>query len=160
MKDRQASGTALFIAAALVLMADDPACAGLVSAASAELSKRVLAAYSPASRGLLKLLGRSWVYRIASLAEQLTIPGILWHYGLRKKCIARLADEAPRGGILQVIILGAGFDALGMELHREFADARFWEIDHPATQRCKKSVLNLGEVRGIRFIATNLASAG
>jgi methyltransferase (TIGR00027 family) len=160
VKDRQASATALFIAAALVLMAEDPACANLVSAASAELSKRVLATYSPASRGLLKLLRRSWVYRIAALVERLTIPGILRHYALRKKCIAQLASEALRGGISQVIILGAGFDALAMELQREFADARFWEIDHPATQRCKKSVLGSDEVKGIHFIATNLASRG
>jgi methyltransferase (TIGR00027 family) len=160
VKDRQASATALLIAASLVLMDKNPAYAGAVSTVSAELSARVLASYSPASRCFLKLLGRSWFWRITDLLERLTIPGILRHYALRKKCIAQVAREAIGDGISQIVIVGAGFDALVIDLHRTFTDVRFWEIDHPATQRCKQSVLNSADVPAIHFIATDLSLAG
>src|SRR5437763_16939702 len=122
-------------------MDKNPAYAGAVSNASAELSARVLASYSPVSRCFLKLLGRSWFWRITDLLERLTIPGILRHYALRKKCIAQVAREAIDEGISQIVILGAGFDALVVDLHRRFDNARFWVIDHTAIQRCKQSVL-------------------
>ena|SRR6266487_378112 len=160
MKDEQASATALLIAAGLVLMDKNPAYAGAVSTASADLSARILQSYSPASRRLLKLVRCSWFWRTAAVFERATIPGILRHYAMRKKCIARLASDAIRDGIAQVVILGAGFDTLAMELQREFADVRFWEIDHPATQRYKESVLNSAVIHEIHFIATDLSLAG
>ncbi len=141
-------------------MDKNPAYAGAVSTVSAELSARVLASYSPASRCFLKLLGHSWFWRITDLLERLTIPGILRHYALRKKCIAQVAREAIGDGISQIVIVGAGFDALVIDLHRRFTDVRFWEIDHPATQRCKQSVLNLADITAIHFITTDLSLAG
>jgi methyltransferase (TIGR00027 family) len=79
---------------------------------------------------------------------------------LRKKCIAQVAREAIGDGISQIVIVGAGFDALVIDLHRTFTDVRFWEIDHPATQRCKQSVLNLADITAIHFITTDLSLAG
>jgi methyltransferase (TIGR00027 family) len=160
VKDRQASATALLIAASLVLVEKNPAYAGTVSSASAELAAGVLKNYSRASRCLLRLLRFPWFWRVAGLCEQLTIPGIVRHYVLRKKCIAQLACQAIADGISQIVILGAGFDALAIELRGKFTDVRVWEVDHPATQRYKASVLNSAETRGIHFVSTDLTLAG
>jgi len=160
VKDEQASATALLIAAGLVLMDKDPAYASAVSTVSADLSARVLASYSPASRHLLNLLGRSWFWRVVGLLERLTIPGILRHYALRKKCAAQLAREAIRDGISQIAILGAGFDALAIELQCKSTGVRFWEIDHPATQHYKQSIVNSAKTHDIHFIGTDLSLAG
>ena len=64
------------------------------------------------------------------MIERITIPGILLHYALRKKCIAKLARSALANGGTQVVVIGAGFDPLSSELQREFPTALFWEIDH------------------------------
>jgi methyltransferase (TIGR00027 family) len=160
VKDRQASATALLIAASLVLAEKNPAYAGTVSTASAELAAGVLKNYSRASRYLLRLLPLPWFWQVAALCQQLTIPGIVRHYALRKKCIAQLACQAIADGISQIVVLGAGFDGLAIELRGKFADVRLWEVDHPATQRYKAAVLNSPETRGIHFVSTDLSLAG
>jgi methyltransferase (TIGR00027 family) len=160
VKDRQASATALLIAASLVSMERNPVYASTISTASAELAGRILKNYSPASRYFLKLLRRSWFWQVAALCERLTVPGILRHYALRKKCIAELACAGAAEGISQFVVLGAGFDGLAFELRRKFADVQAWEIDHPATQRWKASVVNSAETDGIHFVPADLSLTG
>jgi methyltransferase (TIGR00027 family) len=91
---------------------------------------------------------------------RVTIPGILLHYVLRKKCIRELARSALANGISQVTILGAGFDPLSSELQREFPTAEFWEIDHPATQRYKVRACSEIGVERVHFVAIDLGAAG
>jgi Leucine carboxyl methyltransferase len=91
--------------------------------------------HSSRTRLFSKTVRQCWFRPIAKLIERITIPGILLHYALRKKCIRELVRSALANGIAQVVILGAGFDPLSSELQGEFPTARFWEIDHPATPR-------------------------
>ena len=107
-----------------------------------------------------KIIRQSWFRPIARLIERITIPGILLHYALRKKCISELARSALANGITQVAILGAGFDALSSELQREFPDAQFWEMDHPATQRHKVRACSEIGIERVHFIAVDLSAAG
>ena len=97
----------------------------------------MLDAHSAQTRLFLKIVRQDWFRSIAKSTERLTIPGILLHYALRKKCIAGVARSALINGATQIVIIGAGFDPLSFELHQEFPSAQFWEIDHPATQRHK-----------------------
>ena len=57
----------------------------------------------------------------------------------------RILDDAIRdfvaGGGRQVVLLGAGYDCRALRLP-ELADARVYEIDHPATQSHKRDVLD------------------
>jgi methyltransferase (TIGR00027 family) len=158
VKDEQASSTALLIAASMVLMHDHPLYPDAVPDTAAELSARILESYSRTSRFFLDILRRSWFRSIAAAVERTTIPGIMRHYAMRKKCIAQLARDAVRDGIAQIVILGAGFDSLAIALRREFADVRFWEIDHPATQRYKESVAGSIDPSRFQFIGANLTA--
>ncbi len=137
MQDEQASRTALLIAASLVLLHHDAKYSRLVSRTSADLCAHVLEKHSSQTRLFSKIVRQTWFRPIANLVEGVTIPGILLHYALRKKCIRELVRSALGNGVAQVVILGAGFDSLSSELQLEFPTARFWEIDHPATQRHK-----------------------
>ena len=96
---------------------------------------------------------------VAKIIERVTIPGILLHYALRKKCIARLARAALTNGVRQVVVLGAGFDSLGLELSREFLDAHFWELDHPATQRAKTRALPRIDNQRLHLVPIDLSAA-
>jgi methyltransferase (TIGR00027 family) len=160
VQHEQASRTALLIAASLVLLHHDAKYSRLVSKTSADLCAHVLEKHSSRTRLFSKIVRQSWFRPIAKLIERLTIPGILLHYALRKKCIRELVRAALANGVSQVVILGAGFDPLSSELQREFPTARFWEIDHPATQRHKVRACSEIGIERVHFVAVDLSAAG
>jgi methyltransferase (TIGR00027 family) len=158
VQNDQTSRTALLIAASLVLLHRDPKYSGLVSKASADLCAQMLDAHSAQARSFLKIVRQGWFRPIAKGIERMTIPGILLHYALRKKCIAGLARSALVNGATQVVIIGAGFDPLSFELHQEFPRVHFWEIDHPATQRHKLRTFSNITAEGLHFVAMDLSA--
>jgi methyltransferase (TIGR00027 family) len=159
VQDEQASRTALLIAGSLVLLHQDAKHSRLVSKISADLCAQVLEKHSAQTRLFLKIVQQTWFRPIARLIERVTIPGILVHYALRKKCIRQLARAALANGVAQVVILGAGFDPLSSELQQEFATAEFWEIDHPATQRHKLRACSEIGIKRVHFAAVDLGAA-
>jgi methyltransferase (TIGR00027 family) len=159
VQNDQASRTALLIAGSLVLLHRDPKYSGLVSKTSADLCAGILETYSPRSRLFLKIIRQTWFPPIAKLIERITIPGILLHYGARKKCIGGLVRSAVINGATQVVIIGAGFDPLGFELHQDFPGTQFWEIDHPATQRHKLRSFPATDGERLHFIPVDLSVA-
>jgi len=160
VQHEHASRTALLIAASLVLLHHDPKRSRFVSKTAADLCARVLEDHSSQTRLFLKIVRQTWFRPIAKLVERITIPGILLHYALRKKCIRELVRSAVGNGVAQVVILGAGFDPLSSELQREFPTALFWEIDHPATQRHKVRACSEIGIERVHFVAVDLAAAG
>ena len=160
MQNDQASRTALLIAASLVLLHRNPRYSRLISNTSADLCARVLETHSSQTRLFLKIIRRGWFRPIAKLIERITIPGILLHYALRKKCIATLARSALTNGAIQVVVVGAGFDPLSLELMLNFPVAEFWEIDHPATQRQKVRGLSKIDSERLHFVAVDLSTTG
>ena len=160
MQQEQASRTALLIAASLVRLHHDAKYSRLVSKTSADLCAHVLEKHSSQTRLFSKIVRQNWFRPIAKLIERLTIPGILLHYALRKKCIRELVRAALANGVSQVVILGAGFDPLSSQLQREFPTARFWEIDHPATQRHKVRACSEIGIERVHFVAIDLSVAG
>jgi len=158
VQNDQASRTALLIAASLVLLDRSPQYTGLVPGTSAELCAQILERHSGQSRLFLKIVRQDWFRPIAKLIERITIPGILLHYALRKKCIAGLVRSALINGATQVVIIGAGFDPLSFELHQEFPSAQFWEIDHPATQRHKVRPFSKIGAERLHFVAMDLSA--
>jgi methyltransferase (TIGR00027 family) len=160
VQHEQASRTALLIAASLVLVNHDPKRSRLVSKTSADLCAQVLEKHSAQTRLFLKMVRQTWFRPVAKLIERITIPGILLHYALRKKCIGELVRSALANGVAQVVILGAGFDPLSSELQREFPTALFWELDHPATQRHKARACSEIGTERVHFVAVDLSVAG
>jgi methyltransferase (TIGR00027 family) len=160
VQHEHASRTALLIAASLVLLHHDPKRSRLVSKTAVDLCAHVLEDHSSQTRLFLKIVRQTWFRPIATLVERITIPGILLHYALRKKCIRELVRSALANGVAQVVILGAGFDPLSSELQREFPTAVFWEIDHPATQRHKVRACSKIGIEQVHFAAVDLAAAG
>jgi methyltransferase (TIGR00027 family) len=156
VQQEQASRTALLIAASLILLRHDAKYSGLVSKTSADLCAQVLEKHSVQTRLFLKIVRQTWFRPIANLIERITIPGILLHYALRKKCIAGLVRSALTNGATQVVIIGAGFDPLSFELHRDFPGAQFWEIDHPATQRHKLQAFPKIDFDRLHFVPADL----
>jgi methyltransferase (TIGR00027 family) len=118
----------------------------------------MLAGHSAQTRLFLRIVRQRWFRPIAKLIERITIPGILLHYALRKKCIAGLVRSALVNGATQVVIIGAGFDPLSFELHQQFPGAQFWEIDHPATQQHKLRTFSKISADRLHFVAMDLSA--
>lgn len=148
----------MLIAASMVVIDEHQEYAGARSGVPGNFWAQVLQVYSPATRLFLRLARRRWFLRVVKFVEESTVPGILRHYALRKKCLALFARKALQDGIAQVVVLGAGLDPLALTLHREFRAARFWEVDHPATQRVKTRVAVNVDGERFHFVPSNLAA--
>lgn len=74
--------------------------------------------------------------------EIFAIPGLYLHFALRKKLIESIVQgQLEKGAVKQVVVIAAGFDPLAAALHESYPEARFFEVDHPATQAAKMGTL-------------------
>jgi methyltransferase (TIGR00027 family) len=78
---------------------------------------------------LLRLPGIELLWRYAWV-------GLASHVVLRTLRIDEAVSDALRGGVRQLVLLGAGFDTRALRLAAP-AGAHTWEIDHPDTQAAK-----------------------
>lgn len=163
MKQAEASNTAKVIAASAILLASETRTSALVAPGAAELCRLLLSANrfdrwlaNSAANPLTRALWR-WV-------ERLTLPGIMAHYWYRKRWIERRCRRVINAGAERLLVIGAGFDTLGLRLAAENPALEVIEIDHPATQNAKRLALDgaLGSnaawcPANLRFLACDLA---
>ena len=76
-----------------------------------------------------------------SIFERLTIPGFVRHIAGRKAWINHVCERSVERGFTRVVILGAGFDAIGPRLAAAHPAAQVIELDHPSTQRAKTAAV-------------------
>lgn len=161
MKNDSPSATAYLIARSTFFLSRDPMLGSFVPQRSAELSRQFVQARSRFSRWLDGVTNSKIFRPLARALERATIPGIKLHYALRKRYLEEVARDALANGIRQVVVIGAGFDTLALRLHEAFPETEFFEVDHPATQRVKKHIVedNRPPKTNLRFIALDLARA-
>lgn len=157
VKSDQASSTAKLIAASTILLASDPQTAALVAPGARALCERFLSG-SPADRMLAKSACFAPTRMLWRMLERVVLPGILAHYWHRKRWIERRCRESIAAGFQRVVVIGAGFDTLAVRLASEFTHVDWMEIDHPATQRAKRSALGGNLAPNMHFVAVDLAA--
>lgn len=159
MTENKPSRTASVVAASLVYLRSDARVGGLITDDTVRYCRQFLR--SAGCGRLLRLAEHPHLRGAVRLLERITLPGIMLHYALRKRFLRDWALASIAEGCKQVVVLGAGFDPLCLELHRRFPDVRFVEVDHPATQAAKRAALaELGvKPRNVCFVAADLARA-
>lgn len=160
MKPAQASNTAKVIAASTIVLASDPRTSALVAPGAAALCQKLLSG-SRADRWLARSAAHPLTRALWRWLERLTLPGIMVHYWHRKHWIESRCRHAIAEGFERVIVLGAGFDTLGLRLSKEMQQIEVIEIDHPATQDAKQRALADNAAApsvNLRFIALDLAT--
>ncbi len=135
MKDKQASSTALLVAASLSYLSRIRQSPPLVPSEARVLGDWLLQHSSTLSRAALAVLDQPWFQALIRTLEGLTVPHIIEHYARRKKAIESLVREESH--LHQLVVLGAGFDTLALRLATDFYDLKAFEVDHPATQAWK-----------------------
>ncbi len=153
MKPGQPSNTALIVAAGLQLVRPAPAVAPVLPHEAMRRGAALLQAAHPRMAALLR---KGWFRRACRMLERATLPGISLHFALRKRILREHAQGAIAAGCRQVVVLGAGFDTLCMELLAAHPQLRCIEIDHPATQAVKRRAAGEGG-SAVHYIGVDLA---
>lgn len=150
--------TAQVLAAAAVLQARAGAPA---SAWNARVAAACLRHGGGAGNGLLRATGTRLGRCMLRWLEYALLPGIGAHYAWRKRRIRAWAEHACTDGMRQLVILGAGFDALGVELADRIPHLHVYEVDLAPTIAIKQRALaSLGiEQPRLHFVALDLAQA-
>lgn len=153
MKQNKPSNTALIVAAGLQLVQPNPATASVLPD---EAIRRGAALMRAAHPRMARLLRQSWFGALCRALERATLSGITLHFALRKRILREHARAAIADGVGQVVVLGAGFDTLCVELLADHPRLTCIEIDHPATQRVKRQATwDTGQ--GVHYIGADLA---
>lgn len=153
MKPNKPSNTALIVAAGLQLVQAAPATACVLPDEAIRRGAALMRVAHPRMAGLLR---QSWFGAVCRALERATLSGITLHFALRKRILREHARAAVADGCRQVVVLGAGFDTLCVELLAEFPQLCCIEIDHPATQSVKrKATWDTGQ--GVHYIGADLA---
>lgn len=84
------------------------------------------------------------------------------HYGEvirnRKSCVLNMADRAVSEGAEQMVIFGAGYDSLSLEIHSRHPGCRIFELDIANMDAKARMVSSLGGASGsIRHISIDIA---
>src|ERR1043166_1751411 len=141
MKPDRPSATALLIARSTIFLSADSCWGRLVPPLAVEARRWFVEAGERRRRLFLGVVEKKWFRSLVAIAERLTVPGIILHYAVRKRCLEDITRRSLAEDFHQTIILGAGFDTLALRLHKDFPKALCIEIDHPATQKAKRRVL-------------------
>ncbi|MBS2011648.1 MAG: SAM-dependent methyltransferase [Deltaproteobacteria bacterium] len=139
MRDEHASFTAGYVAACRGLGAALPAEARLVDDPYAA---RFLG--SVAGRAVVGLRGARGLS-----AELASFLPLVLYMQVRTRVLDEAVERFAAGGGRQVVLLGAGFDARAAR----FPELRFFEVDHPATQRHKRDVLGSDAPPSSNYVA-------
>ena len=140
MKADEASSTAYTVSQGIVYSGKYSDDRGHVPGSLLDSNEFILRS-SRAGRKLLRRLENPIHRLLLRLFERLTLPGMAFHYVLRKMYIEHCVRDAIAEGAKQVVILGAGFDTLAWRLSSEYGSIRFIEVDHPATSKDKNEAL-------------------
>lgn len=119
----------MLIAAAEVLAAGREGRDGL----QPRFARASLAACGNAGARLLRCVDSAPGRCLLRLAEAAILPGIAAHYGWRKRRVRRWTEEAVEAGARQLLVLGAGFDALGPCMAARHPSLRVFEVDRSTT---------------------------
>jgi methyltransferase (TIGR00027 family) len=152
MQRSRSSSTARLIARCTRLAARDFALRALVPA-DADVALAAMLEADGGNGWFEFALRHTWARASIRLLERAILPGIIVHYLVRKRWIERAVTAALNHGCNQIVIIGAGLDALAWRLHRAWPGVSFWELDHPASQWPKAAAVKSLGPAGNLFLA-------
>jgi methyltransferase (TIGR00027 family) len=160
VKRQTSSRTAAVIAASQAFMRHDPFLGELVSATSAHYCQTFVGYASKPLALLSKHAAKPWLHRMIYFIERCVLPGIMLHFAVRKRYLREQVTASIGHGCTQIVVLGAGFDTLALELSEQFPAIRFFELDTPATQSVKlRALRDMGvKPHNLYFIPIDLGS--
>lgn len=158
MNKKRPSVTALLILRVIIFASFDRRYTPLVDPESTVINKRIAENIVPLFPLFMFLISNSITRALFYRLEQWLNPGFILHVVARKNFIFMSAQGAIQAGTNQIIILGAGYDSLGLRLTRMYPQITCFEIDHPNTGGAKRrALMPLNPPATLELIAADLS---
>lgn len=109
----------------------------------ARFARACLEACGNRGRQLLRCVDSPSGRLLLRMAESAALPGITAHYAWRKRRIRHWLHAEVAAGTRQLLVTGAGFDALGPEMLAAAQSLRVFELDRPATIAIRRHALEV-----------------
>lgn len=157
MKQGKPSSTARLIARSIILVSSECIADSLFYPSMIELSRLFTDEFTKGKDRMIYFFQFKIIRKLIWVLESLILPGIFLHYTLRKKQIKIFAEKCIDEGFEQFIILGAGYDSLGIYLKEIFPHLHCVEIGFADTQQVKVNALkNSQRLHHVEFVGHNL----
>lgn len=135
------SATAALILKTVLFAKQDDETSQLISSSAYENSMAIAAKALPNLKLFLAFIRNPLGAGTVKLVEKVLNKGFIKHIAARKALIRKLSIEAIDSGVQQVVIIGSGYDSLGVELASAYSGIPVFEVDRLATLSAKKSLL-------------------
>ncbi|MFC3717050.1 class I SAM-dependent methyltransferase [Luteimonas soli] len=122
----------------------------------ARFARASLDACGDAGARLLRRVDSACGRLLLRLAEAAVLPGIAAHYRWRKRRIRHWVHEAIEAGARQLLVLGAGFDALGPCMAARHPSLRVLEVDRAATIAVRERALQACGIEQPRLLMRDM----
>lgn len=160
MKANRPSLTAIKVARGIVFVSEDPRVRELLPPGAVECNAHLLREAQLITPSMEKLYRKPWFRSFAHWVERHTTPGQMMTLPTKKRFLDDEVRRAIERGAGQLLLVGAGFDTLALRVASQFPDVGCFEIDHPATQRVKRSAIESAKLErtNLHLVAVDLAS--
>lgn len=159
MRDNKPSRTALKVALVIVTLGAKPGMVNILPPDIVQASQELLLASGAVGPRTIRWADSRLAVSVYEAFDWM-LPGQFDAFAHRKAFFERQVKVGISAGATQVLVLGAGYDTLGWRLAPDYAEVRFFEIDHPATARLKlKGITSLGKRKNLYLIAEDLGKS-
>ena len=156
MQKGRPSRTALKVALIIVTLGAKPGMENILPPGIVQASQELLLASGVVGPRTISWAGSRRAVSVYEAFDWM-LPGQFEAFAHRKAFFERQVREGVGTEAAQVLVLGAGYDTLGWRLAPEYAEVKFFEIDHPATAHLKsKGIASLGKRKNLYLIAEDL----
>jgi methyltransferase (TIGR00027 family) len=158
-KRKRSSLTAAKVARSTVFVAHDPTYGSLMPDGAAESTEDLCLVAGVLKPWMCRLFAKPWYRKLVAGLTERFWPGELMRLTLRKRFIDDEIRAAISEGASQVLIVGAGFDTVGLRIAEQFPDVTVLELDvQPTAEKRRNAIEKMGASRdNHRVIGANLA---
>lgn len=156
MKKNKPSQTALKVSLNIIALRNVPEVANILPEGIVETTSKLLSASEATPQRRIDIHHKP---RITSLYKKFDwlLPGQFESFAYRKAFCENSVRKAIEEGATQILVLGAGYDTLGLRLAPQFPEVKFFEIDDPSTSNLKiKALHRIGKPENLIVIGEDL----
>ncbi len=155
-KNKKPSQTALKVSLNIIALSNVPEVANILPDGIVNMTSKLLSASEATPQRRIDVHHKP---KITSLYKKFDwlLPGQFISFAYRKAFCENSVREAIEEGARQVLVLGAGYDTLGLRLAPQYPEVKFFEIDSPSTAHSKiKGLAKIGKPENLIVIPEDL----
>ncbi len=156
MSKNKPSQTALKVALNIIALGNVPEVAKVLPKGIVEMTSKLLSESGATPQRRIDMHHKPKITFLYKKFDWI-LPGQFKSFAYRKAFCENSVREGIEKGATQVLVLGAGFDTLGLRLASDYPNVRFFEIDNPYTAEYKiKALIKIGKPENLIVIPEDL----